>query len=110
MIFLNIIVLILFLAAHPVVQEAQKLDTIYLEFERKAVQGDTTEAVNGVAYYQSPGKVLIEVQEPVNQIMLINGSEMLIYYPVEKKAFRIKAKVPLPMPFVQSILSVFFDD
>jgi outer membrane lipoprotein-sorting protein len=94
----------------PVAHGAQKLDTISLKFQRKLVQSNSTETVKGVAYYQAPHKVFIEVRDPVNQIMLINDGVMLIYYPAEKKAFRIKAKGPIPMPFIQTILSVMKDD
>ena len=104
------IVLILLFALNPMAQGPQKLDTISLKFERKVVQNGSTEMVTGIAYYQAPQRVFIEVQDPVNQIMLIDGGVMLIYYPVEKKAFRIKAKGAIPMPFVQGILSVMKDD
>ena len=105
-----IIVLILLLALNSVAHGEQKLDTISLKFERKVVQDDSTEIVKGVVYYQAPLKAFIEVQEPVKQIMLVDGEVMLIYYPVEKKAFRIKAKGLIPMPFIQNILSIMKDD
>lgn len=107
---MHIIALILLLIANPVAQESQKLETISLKFERKVVQTNVNEIVKGIAYYQTPGRVFIEVLDPVKQIMLINGDVMHIYYPIEKKAFRIKAQGPIPMPFVQSILSAMKDD
>ena len=73
-------------------------------------------------------RLFIKVQKPINQIMLIDDIEklvynrdekkvspikesmMYIYYPVEKRAFLIKAKGPIPMPFIQTILSVMKDD
>ncbi len=105
-----IIVLILLLALNSVAHGSQKVDTISLKFERKVVQNDATEVVKGIAYYQAPQKVFIEVQDPVSQIMSVNGGVMLVYYPVEKKAFRITAKGPIPMPFIQGILSAMKDD
>lgn len=107
---MHIIVLILLLALNSVTHGSQKVDTISLKFERKVVQNDSTETAKGIAYYQAPQKVFIDVQDPVSQIMLVNGEVMLIYYPVEKKAFRIKAKGAIPMPFIQGILSVMKDD
>jgi outer membrane lipoprotein-sorting protein len=98
------------LSLNSVASDSQKLDTISLRFERKVVQRDYTEVVKGIAYYKAPQKVFIEVQDPVKQIMFVDGDVMLIYYPVEKKAFRIKAKGAIPMPFVQGILSVMKDD
>ena len=56
-----IIVLILLLALNSVAHGSQKVDTISLKFERKVVQNDATEVVKGIAYYQAPQKVFIEV-------------------------------------------------
>jgi len=105
-----VIALILLLVVGPVALGFQTPDTVSLEFERKVIQGDSTEFAKGTVYYQAPQKVFIEVQDPISQIMIIDGEVMLIYYPIEKKAFRIKAKGPIPIPFVQSILSVMKDD
>lgn len=107
---MHVIALILLLVLNPVTLKYQAPDTLSLEFERKVVQSDATEVTKGTAYYQAPKRVFIEVQDPISQIMLIDGRIMLIYYPVEQKAFRIEAKGPIPMPFVQSILSVMKDD
>lgn len=107
---MHIIILSLMLAFGLVADEAQKLDTIFLKFERKVVRSGSTEIVKGRAYYQSPQKLFVEVQEPIDQIMLIDGGVMLIYYPVEQKAFRIKSKALFSMPFIQAILSVMKDD
>ena len=107
---MRIVFLVMLLALNSVAFESQKLDTLSLKFERKTVQDDSTEIVKGIAYYKAPQRVFIQVQEPINQIMFIDQKVMLIYYPVEKKAFRIKTKGPIPMPFVQTILSVMKDD
>jgi outer membrane lipoprotein-sorting protein len=104
------IVLILLLALNPMALVCRAPDTLSLKFERKAVQGSSTEVAKGIAYYQSPQRVFIEVRDPIRQIMIIDGKVMLIYYPVEKRAFRIKAKHPIPMPFIQAILSAMKDD
>jgi outer membrane lipoprotein-sorting protein len=102
--------LVLLLTLSSVASGSQSLNTLSLNFQRKTIQGDSVELVKGVAYYQAPQKVSIHVQDPIRQVMFIDGEVMLIYYPVEKKAFRIKAKGPIPMPFVQTILSVMKDD
>jgi len=105
-----IFLLIFLLALNSLASGSQAPNTLSLKFEREVIQSDSTEIVKGLAYYQSPKKVFIEVQEPISQIMTIDGDVMTIYYPVEKKAFRIKAKGPIPMPFIQTILSVMKDD
>ena len=107
---MHLAVLILILAFGPVVSESQMPDTLSLNFEREFIQGDSIETTKGIAYYQAPQRLFIEVDEPLSQIMLIDGAEMTIYYPVEKKAFRIMAKGPIPLPFIQTILSVMKDD
>ncbi|MGB9595140.1 MAG: LolA family protein [Candidatus Poribacteria bacterium] len=85
-------------------------DTISLNFERKIVKEDSTEIVKGISYYKSPQKLYIEVQHPLKQIMAIENNVLTIYYPIEKKAFRIKSKGPIQMPFIQSILSAMKED
>lgn len=90
--------------------ESKVPDTLSLNFERKVAQGDSTEIIRGVAHYQSPQKLFIEVKHPINQIMIIDGETMLIYYPLEKKAIRYKTKTQIPIPFVQTIISIVKDD
>lgn len=107
---MHIVLLIFLLALNSLAFGSQAPDTLSLKFERKVIQSDSTEVVEGLAYYQAPNKVFIQVQKPIRQIMIIDGGVMVIYYPVEKKAFRIKAKGPIPMPFIQTILSVMKDD
>lgn len=85
-------------------------DTISLKFERKVVQKESTEIIKGTAYYQSPNRVFLEVDYPLKQIMIVDKSLLTIYYPLDKKAFRIKSKGLIPMPFIQAILSAMKDD
>ena len=86
------------------------LDTISLRFERKIIVENSTEIVKGISYYKAPQKLYIEVQHPLKQIMVIENNITTIYYPIERKAFRIKSKGPVQMPFIQSILSAMKDD
>ena len=104
------IILMLVLVLGSAVPQGQTLDTLSLGFERKVVQGDYVEIIKGIAYYQAPHKVFIKVEDPIKQIMIVDDDVMTIYYPVEKKAFRIKARGPISMPFVQTILSVTRED
>lgn len=91
-------------------QFGQMPDTISLGFERKLVRENSTEIVKGISYYKAPQKLYIEVQQPLKQIMTIENNVLTIYYPIEKKAFRIKSKGPIQMPIIQSILSAMKDD
>ncbi len=105
-----VVTLILLMAVESAMPGFRPPDTLSLKFEREIVQDNSTEIVKGSAYYQAPQKIFIQVESPINQIMLIGGMVMLIYYPMESKAFRIKASNPISMPFVQMILSVAKDD
>ena len=109
-VFACMAVLLLLSSLNSLALESETLVTLSLSFERKVVQGDSTEIVKGMAYYQDPGKVFIDVKDPVSQIMVILGNVMHIYYPAEQKAFRIIARGPIPMPLVQAILSTMKDD
>ena len=88
----------------------QMPNTISLRFERKIIAENSTEIVKGISYYKAPQKLHIEVQHPLKQIMVIENNITTIYYPIEKKAFRIKSKGPVQMPFIQSILCAMKDD
>jgi len=106
---MHLAILALILTLYTVLPASQP-DTISLKFERKVVQNNTTEIIKGIAYYQSPQKVSIEVQQPLKQIMIVEKNILTIYYPAENKAFHIKSKGPIPMPFIQAILSAMKDD
>ena len=81
-----------------------------LQFQREVTDKDSAETLKGTVYYQPLHKAFIEILEPISQLMVIDGKVMTIYYPVEKKAFRFHGQGPIPMPFIQNILSVMQDD
>ena len=85
------------------------INTLSAEFERKLVTDDSKEMVKGIIYYQ-PLKTVLEVNEPLHQIMTFADNIMTIYYPEEGKAFRIKAKNPIYIPFVQGFVQVMKED
>jgi len=107
---MHLTILILLLTLNSALPLNRLPDTISLKFERKVVQKDSTEIVNGILYYTAPQKAFIEVKSPVKQIMIVDREVLTIYYPAEKKAFRIKSKGPIPLPFVQAILSAMKED
>jgi outer membrane lipoprotein-sorting protein len=107
---MHLVILALILTLNTVLPISQMPDTISLKFERKTVQNNTTETVKGIAYYKAPHRVYIEVQQPLKQIMIVEEDALTIYYPAENKAFHIKSKGPIPMPFIQAILSAMKDD
>jgi outer membrane lipoprotein-sorting protein len=107
---MHLAILALILTLNTVLPVSQMPETISLKFERKVVQNNSTEIVKGIAYYKAPHRVFIEVQQPLKQIMIVEKDVLTIYYPVENKAFHIKSKGPIPMPFIQAILSAMKDD
>lgn len=104
------IILILLIALNMALPTNKLPDTISLKFERKVIQNESTEIIKGTAYYQAPHRIFLEVNHPLKQIMLVEKNVLTIYYPIEKRAFRINSKGPIPMPFVQAILSSMKDD
>ena len=107
---MHLAILAFILTLYTVLPVSQMPDTISLKFERKVVQNNSTEIIKGIAYYRSPQRVSIEVQQPLKQIMIVEKNVLTIYYPAENKVFRIKSKGPIPMPFIQAILSAMKDD
>jgi len=104
------IILAILLSLNIALPTSKLPDTISLKFERKVLQNNTTEIIKGIAYYQYPHRVFLEVQQPIKQIMIVEKGLLTIYYPQDNKAFRIKSKGPIPMPFIQAILSAMKDD
>jgi len=78
------------------------LNTFSIEFEREYVECYSKEVVKGIIYYQAPTKVIIKVDKPIDQVIVLSKGTMTIYYPNEKKAFRIKTKRPFSIPFVEA--------
>ena len=47
---------------------------------------------------------MVEVTEPLQQIMVVKDKVLEIYYPAEQQAFRFISEGRIPMPFVESII------
>jgi len=89
---------------------SETLNTFAAQIERILVERNKEEIVRGIIYYQTPQKIFIEVDTPIEQVMSIADKVMLIYYPNAKKAFRIKSKNPIPLPFIQTIIGAMKED
>ena len=99
-------ILLLMSNAYP-----QPVETVIVKFTRNITKDASPEIVNGVIYFQaSINKVTLKVTDPVNQWMVFEGNTMLIYYPVEQKAFRFTSKNPLSLPFFEAFVGVMQDD
>jgi len=84
---------------------AAPLKTLSLDFTRELTENDKTEHIAGTLHYNvKEARVVIEVVEPLRQIMIIEDNALEIYYPIEKQAFRFISQGRIPLPFVESII------
>ncbi len=84
---------------------AAPLKTLSLDFRRELTEKDKTEHIAGTLHYDvKAARVVVEVTEPVKQIMVVKDKVLEIYYPVEQQAFRFISEGRVPLPFIQSII------
>ena len=84
---------------------AAPLKTLSLNFARELTENNKTETTTGTLHYDvKAARVVVEVTEPLKQIMVVQDKVLEIYYPVENQAFRFIAKGRIPLPFVESII------
>lgn len=99
----SIALLLTFLIVHAL--HAAPLKTLSLDFKRELTENDKTERTAGTLHYDAEAaRVIVEVTEPLKQIMIVKGKVVEIYYPVENRAFRFTFEGRIPLPFVESIL------
>ena len=84
---------------------ALPLKTLSLDFTREVTENEKTERIAGTLHYDTKvARVVVEVTEPLKQIMVVKNKVLEIYYPVEKQAFRFISEGRIPLPFVESIV------
>ena len=99
----SIILLSVFLFANALY--GAPLKTLSLDFTRELTENDKMEHITGTLHYDAKGaRVVVEVVEPLRQIMVVKDKVLEIYYPVEKQAFRFLSEGRIPLPFVESIV------
>lgn len=92
-----------FLLCHTL--HASPLKTLSLNFTRELTENNKTEHITGTLHYDvKSARVVVEVTEPLKQIMIAKNNVLEIYYPVEKQAFRFTSEGRIPLPFVESII------
>ena len=100
---LSITLLLTFLIVHAL--HAAPLKTISLDFMRELTEQGKTEHTAGTLHYDvKTTRVVVEVTEPLKQIMVVKDKVLEIYYPVENQAFRFISEERIPLPFVESII------
>ena len=87
------------------VLQASPLKTLSLDFTRELTENNKTEHIAGALNYDvQAARVVVEVTQPLKQIMIVKDNVLEIYYPVEKQAFRFTSDGRVPLPFVESII------
>ncbi|HID11442.1 MAG TPA: hypothetical protein EYP17_09115 [Candidatus Latescibacteria bacterium] len=87
------------------------LETLQVSFNRTYVQVGRTEEVSGTLYYRArPERTVVRVEEPLKQWMVLEGGRLEIFYPEERRAFRILSKHPTNLPFFQAFLGALKED
>jgi hypothetical protein len=82
-----------------------KLVTASLFFQRSFTEKGATDTIDGQLLYKKDGVIRIIVNKPVVQRMSLDGKTMTIFYPLEKKAFRIIGRTIFDLPFFQAFLT-----
>ncbi len=94
---------LIFLLCHTLY--AAPLKTLSLDFTRELTENNQTEHIAGTLHYDvKTARVVVEVNQPLQQIMVVKDNVLEIYYPVEKQAFRFISEGRVPLPFVESII------
>ena len=100
------LLLILFITTPPY---SQTFNTINLEFKRTVTHENTKEFTQGTIYYDG-AKTTLKINKPLNQWMILEGNHILIYYPDELRAIKIKSNNPTILPFFQAFAGVVKED
>jgi hypothetical protein len=84
--FRTLLLLAIFATAQPLL--CQSVETLIVDFSRKTLSTAGEELISGTIYFQAPEDVIITVDSPVVQWSIFEGTNLLIYYPLERRAFR----------------------
>ena len=102
---LHVSITFLLVLFHTGSLHATPLKTLSLDFTRELTENNKTDQIVGTLHYDAKGaQVVVEVSEPLKQIMVVKDKMLEIYYPVEKQAFRFISEGRIPLPFVESIV------
>lgn len=79
---------------------------IHADFERVVKEMGKSESVEGELYFLSPVRIFVKVRSPVKQILYLQRDILTIYYPEEKKGFRMRSKNFFQVPFASSLANI----
>ena len=102
--FLFLIILLLTVLLADALHAAP-LKSLSLDFTRELTENDKMEHTVGTLHYDvKASRVVVEVTQPLKQIMVVKDKVLEIYYPAEKRAFRFISEGRIPLPFIEAIL------
>lgn len=100
-----------FLASTPTLVFPEIMRSFAADFRRDYEANHRIETSTGKIIYESASKKLcIEVISPVHQLIILQGSTTLIYYPEKGQAFKISSNVNSVLPFFEVVLGCLRDD
>jgi len=103
-------ILVLLISAGFKYSHCQIIKTVSIEFERELTKNKKIEKNVGRVFCQDTITTIVRMKDPVNQWVLYEKNKITIYYPEEKRAFRIMFKFPFSDPFYQALVSVTQED
>lgn len=83
---------------------SQNLTSLQVDFERQTRKHGSDETVRGTIYYEPAGKCVALVRDPIDQRLIITDTELVVYYPAERKGFRFHNPTAAALPFFQAFL------
>lgn len=99
----SIVFSLIFLLGHTL--HASPLKTLSFDFKRELTEKGETGTTAGTLHYDVQGaRVVVEITQPLKQIMIVKNKVLEIYYPIDKQAFRFISQGRIPLPFVETII------
>mgnify|MGYP000064708253 FL=1 len=87
------------------------LTTLQVSFRRTYVREGRVERVCGVIYHcAEPERTVVKVEEPLEQWMVLEEGKLEIFYPQDRRAFRITGRTSGSLPFLEAFLMPLKDD
>jgi outer membrane lipoprotein-sorting protein len=94
--------LLIFFAVY--LQVTQPFQTLIVDFHREYLSNTGRDVSAGRIFYNHTGKLVVTVKDPIDQILVFSEKTLVIYYPVEKQAFKIESEMPFSLPFVSALI------
>ena len=96
--------MLIYLFLLTLLQTASPFQTLCVRFAREFTDAaGNKDASKGIVYFRENDRLVVRVYDPINQVMVLTGKTMTIYYPDQKKAFEVQAETPFELPFVSTI-------